>query len=212
MLAASHPARVKKCDAPDLGAKKRLAISVAATRGPRGTMEDRYFVSNDQSFFAVYDGHGGYRVADLALANLYNFFVQAGKSPMESFKEAFDRLSAIVLSDSRLDLEGSTACVVHVGDTKYTSANVGDSRAILCRGSEAINLTTDQSKGFGFVGFTDPFEMLKALREKQGKLCGSRPMQIKQAKMEERDAKVVKQRKKEKEREERKLAKLAGSP
>jgi len=68
---------------------------------------------------------------------------------------------------------------------------------------------TDQSKGFGFVGFTDPFEMLRAMREKQGKLCGSRPMQIKQSKTEERDAKVVKQRQREKHKEERKLQKLA---
>jgi serine/threonine protein phosphatase PrpC len=49
----------------------------------------------------------------------------------------------MVLSDTRLDMEGTTAVVVHIGEKMYTSANVGDSRAILCRGSEAVNLTTD---------------------------------------------------------------------
>ena len=40
----------------------------------------------------------------------------------------------------------------------------------------------ERCKGFGFVSFTDPFEMLRALREKNGKLCGNRPMIISKAK------------------------------
>jgi len=107
-------------------------------------MEDRYFVSEDLTFFAVYDGHGGYRVADMALAHMFDFFVQAaGKSPAEKLRDAVHKVSSLVLSDVRLDMEGSTAVIVHIGDTKYTSANVGDSRAILCRGSDAVNLTAD---------------------------------------------------------------------
>jgi len=144
-LATSQSAPTLRCDVADgIGNKKRFAVSVAATRGPRGTMEDRYFVSEDLTFFAVYDGHGGYRVADLALNYLYAFFVKAAKpKPSEALLEAFTQVSEAVLSDARLDLEGSTACVVHVGEKYYTSANVGDSRAILCRGSDAINLTHD---------------------------------------------------------------------
>lgn len=40
----------------------------------------------------------------------------------------------------------------------------------------------EKCKGFGFVSFTDPFEMLRAMREKNGKLCGNRPMLISKAK------------------------------
>jgi hypothetical protein len=36
----------------------------------------------------------------------------------------------------------------------------------------------EKCRGYGFVTFTDPFEMLRAMREKNGKLCGARPMQI----------------------------------
>jgi hypothetical protein len=66
----------------------------------------------------------------------------------------------------------------------------------------------DVSKGFGFVGFLDPFEMLRAMREKNGALIGLRPVQIKKANLEQRDAKVVRGKQKDKEREERKLAQL----
>jgi serine/threonine protein phosphatase PrpC len=106
-------------------------------------MEDRYFISEDLTFFAVYDGHGGARVADACHANLYSLFINAGKPPGPGLEEAFVKISDQVLADKRLEFEGSTAVVVHVGAEKYTSGNVGDSRAILCRGNLAVNLTTD---------------------------------------------------------------------
>lgn len=40
----------------------------------------------------------------------------------------------------------------------------------------------DKCKGYGFVYFADPFEMLRAMREKEGKLCGVRPMLIRKGK------------------------------
>ena len=43
--------------------------------------------------------------------------------------------------------------------------------------------TTMECKGYGFIGFKDPFDMLKALREKNGKVCRNRPMQIKKSKV-----------------------------
>ena len=50
-----------------------------------------------------------------------------------------------------------------------------------------LDATKEKCKGFGFVAFTDPFEMLRALREKNSKLCGNRPMQISKAKGEQHD-------------------------
>jgi len=73
------------------------------------------------------------------------------------------------------------------------------------------DVKTDQSKGFGFVGFTDPFEMLKAMREKHGKICGTRPMQVKKSNAKERDAHLVNQTKKNKEKTEKQLLKIAGA-
>lgn len=45
-----------------------------------------------------------------------------------------------------------------------------------------VDSKTGKGKGYAFVGFKDPFEMLRALREKHDKLCGARPMQISKSK------------------------------
>lgn len=51
-------------------------------------------------------------------------------------------------------------------------------------GVKAVMEHADKCKGYGFAYFSDPFEMLRAMREKDTKLCGVRPMQIKRAKGE----------------------------
>ena len=43
--------------------KQCSAISCYLTIGPRKYMEDEYYISNDGTFFAVYDGHGGGQVS-----------------------------------------------------------------------------------------------------------------------------------------------------
>lgn len=56
-----------------------------------------------------------------------------------------------------------------------------------------IQVVLDKDKAkYGFVTFQDPFEMLDALREKNGKLCFNRPMQISKAKPESDPSKQYK--------------------
>jgi len=55
-----------------------------------------------------------------------------------------------------------------------------------------------QSKGYGFVSFLDPLEAAKAMREKQGKYIGPRPIHITRADWRQRDAKEVKKKAKKK--------------
>lgn len=50
---------------------------------------------------------------------------------------------------------------------------------------------TGECRGYGFVSFSDPMEMVKAMRENQGKYCGSRRMTIKRSEREKRDLKLV---------------------
>jgi hypothetical protein len=59
-------------------------------------------------------------------------------------------------------------------------------------------------KGFGFVSFLDGFDMLKALRQEDGKYLGSRPMKIRRSDWRDRDIKEVK--KKEKKQRKQKAA------
>jgi hypothetical protein len=54
--------------------------------------------------------------------------------------------------------------------------------------------TTEKCKGYAFVYFADPFEMLRALREKNGKLCGNRPMLLSKAKGEHHESKDEKKK------------------
>ena len=53
-----------------------------------------------------------------------------------------------------------------------------------------LDSTKERSKGYGFVSFSDPKEMLRAMREKNGKLCGNRPMTISKAKGSSKEHKI----------------------
>ncbi|CAM9261434.1 unnamed protein product, partial [Hapterophycus canaliculatus] len=48
-----------------------------------------------------------------------------------------------------------------------------------------------KSKGYGFVSFLDGMDMLKALREQNGKYLGNRPMKISKSSWKDRDVKEV---------------------
>eukprot|EP00924_Labyrinthula_sp_SR-Ha-C_P015704 snap_masked-scaffold_4-processed-gene-7.57-mRNA-1 protein AED:0.20 eAED:0.20 QI:0/-1/0/1/-1/1/1/0/261 len=58
-------------------------------------------------------------------------------------------------------------------------------------------------KGFGFVSFSDPKDMLHAIKNLNGKYCAGRPMQLKRSKWKERGIKQSKKRKKEEKKSKR---------
>lgn len=119
-------------------------------------MEDRWFVSDDFRFFGVFDGHGGVKVAETAQHHLYEEYVKAleeiddaassmlpADRVVEALARSFANVSRVVLGNPKLDLEGSTAVVVVMLPDEIVTANLGDSRAILCRGTTAVEITTD---------------------------------------------------------------------
>lgn len=55
---------------------------------------------------------------------------------------------------------------------------------------------TRKVKGFGFVSFMDPFEMVRALKHMNGKYCGSRPMQVRKSDWQKRSLGNAQQEKK----------------
>jgi len=70
------------------------------------------------------------------------------KSHIASIRGALKRIERESMRHDHFEYQGSTAVVVlvHVGDNgerTLVSANIGDSRAILCRGRKAIDLTRD---------------------------------------------------------------------
>ena len=47
------------------------------------------------------------------------------------------------------------------------------------------------SQGYGFVAFSDPLEGIKAMKEMNGRLCGSRPMKVMKSEWQKKDVKNI---------------------
>ncbi|XP_026666142.2 protein phosphatase 2C 53-like isoform X2 [Phoenix dactylifera] len=105
-------------------------------------------------FFGVYDGHGGCQVADYCAKRIHEVVAeewerlnggQGWQRRWEmAFCDGFERVDNEVIAEAVApDIVGSTAVVVLVSGCQIISSNCGDSRAILCRGNQAIQLTVD---------------------------------------------------------------------
>ncbi|RMZ52406.1 hypothetical protein APUTEX25_000681 [Auxenochlorella protothecoides] len=94
--------------------------------------------SLDLATEAVFDGHGGRLAADYLEKNLYNVF-------NDILKEDTISLTCSVkdLGDEDALTCGCTATTVLVHPDRLIVANVGDSRAVLSRGGEALVLSTE---------------------------------------------------------------------
>ncbi|GMH10763.1 hypothetical protein Nepgr_012604 [Nepenthes gracilis] len=116
-------------------------------------------------FFGVYDGHGGSRVANycrdcihVALHKELEFIIECVTNGtikddwQEQWRKAFTKLFLKI--DDEVsgkdggepiapDTVGSTAVVAIICSSHIIVANCGDSRAVLCRGKEAMALSVD---------------------------------------------------------------------
>ncbi|XP_022912769.1 probable protein phosphatase 2C T23F11.1 [Onthophagus taurus] len=101
------------------------------------------------AFFAVYDGHGGAKVADYAGKHLHKYLTKQtlykeGKIE-DALKQAFLEIDEDMREDEALKREqaGTTAVCVVIKDNKLFCANVGDSRAVASIKGIAEPLSTD---------------------------------------------------------------------
>ncbi|CUG92193.1 protein phosphatase 2C, putative [Bodo saltans] len=127
----------------------KFEIGVGSMQGWRTNMEDAHVVDvktvgSDSGLFAVFDGHAG----DLCAKQSKVLFPALVTKHLEkdtlevNFDAAFHELDA-VLRGRLKDDSGCTACGVLITSKKVTCASVGDSRAVLCRGETAIDLSQD---------------------------------------------------------------------
>ncbi|KAI0842488.1 PP2C-domain-containing protein [Hypoxylon sp. FL0890] len=139
--------------ASDKGEDDRLVYGVSAMQGWRISMEDAHCTVLDLltpqsdeekkvhpsrlSFFGVFDGHGGDKVAQFAGKNIYDILkkqdtFKAGNYE-QSLKDTFLATDRAILSDPLYEEEvsGCTACCGLITSEKIYIANAGDSRSVL---------------------------------------------------------------------------------
>ncbi|XP_002984183.2 probable protein phosphatase 2C 28 [Selaginella moellendorffii] len=115
--------------------------------------EDRHYArivehkGKEIAMFGVYDGHKGGEVADFLQQYLFDAILSHPRfdvNPKEAIREAYLALDKRILDLGSVRRSGSTAttCLLFDG-SKLIVANVGDSRAVLCRGGEAVVVSVD---------------------------------------------------------------------
>ncbi|XP_020104594.1 probable protein phosphatase 2C 10 isoform X1 [Ananas comosus] len=103
---------------------------------------------NEIGLFGIYDGHLGNRVAAYLQKHLFANILREEEfwtHPEQAILKAYEKTDEAILSHSvDLGRGGSTAVTaILVNGRKLWVANVGDSRAVLAKGGEVIQLTVD---------------------------------------------------------------------
>uniref|UniRef100_A0A8C8DBV0 Protein phosphatase 1B n=1 Tax=Oncorhynchus tshawytscha TaxID=74940 RepID=A0A8C8DBV0_ONCTS len=145
-----------------------LHYGLSSMQGWRVEMEDAHTAMvglpqglNDWSFFAVYDGHAGSRVANYCSAHLLEHILLGGaeftpgmgsvEGVKDGIRAGFLRIDEYMrnFSDLRhgLDRSGSTAVGVLLSPSHLYFINCGDSRAVLSREGRVGFSTQDHKPG-----------------------------------------------------------------
>ncbi|XP_059485252.1 probable protein phosphatase 2C T23F11.1 isoform X2 [Neocloeon triangulifer] len=137
-----------------------LKVGSSSMQGWRINMEDSHChilsLPDDPGtvFLAVYDGHGGAKVAQYAGVNLHKFIVKQPEYQTGNIEEAlrkgFLALDQAMLAEESLrdEMAGSTAIVVLIKNDTLYCANVGDSRAIACIMGKEESLSNDHKPSY----------------------------------------------------------------
>ncbi|XP_010521180.1 PREDICTED: probable protein phosphatase 2C 9 isoform X2 [Tarenaya hassleriana] len=104
--------------------------------------------SHQLGLFAIFDGHMGDKVPAYLQKHLFSNILKEGEfwvDPRRSIAKAYEKTDQAILSHSSdLGRGGSTAVTaILINRRKLWVANVGDSRAVICRGGKAIQMSTD---------------------------------------------------------------------
>ncbi|XP_073145306.1 probable protein phosphatase 2C 14 [Henckelia pumila] len=128
-------------------------VAVFSVKGKKKFMEDAHKIvsslNDKKGFFGVYDGHGGSRAAEFVAENLHlKIFEMLENSSGKNAK--FEAIKAGYLSTDeeflKQDLSSGACCVTALIDgEEMVISNLGDCRAVLCRGGIAEVLTTDHT-------------------------------------------------------------------
>ncbi|TKY74823.1 phosphatase 2C 59 [Spatholobus suberectus] len=132
----------------------KFSYGYASSPGKRSSMEDFYETRIDGvngeivGLFGVFDGHGGVRAAEYVKKNLFSNLISHPKfisDTKSAIADAYNHTDSEFLKseNSHNRDAGSTASTAILVGDRLLVANVGDSRAVICRGGNAIAVSRD---------------------------------------------------------------------
>lgn len=124
-------------------------IYVLENQGSREYMEDRHYIEKnfflDYNLYAVFDGHGGAEIAQFLQLYfkdiLRNELFQEEKIS-DAIMKACSKVNDIIPKELGFTT-GSTCLMVLQNSKELWVANIGDCRALINRGDEALQITID---------------------------------------------------------------------
>ncbi|KAJ3698707.1 hypothetical protein LUZ61_002412 [Rhynchospora tenuis] len=132
----------------------KFSYGYASSPGKRSSMEDFYETRIDGvngeivGLFGVFDGHGGVRAAEFVKQHLFSNIIKHPKfisDTKSAIADAYNHTDSEFLkceNGQNRDAGSTASTAVLVGD-RLLVANVGDSRAVICRGGNAIAVSRD---------------------------------------------------------------------
>nr|KJB27362.1 hypothetical protein B456_004G293300 [Gossypium raimondii] len=132
----------------------KFSYGYASSPGKRSSMEDFYETRIDGvdgelvGLFGVFDGHGGARAAEYVKQNLFSNLIRHPKfisDTKSAIADAYSHTDSEFLkseNNQNRDAGSTASTAILVGD-RLLVANVGDSRAVICRGGNAIAVSRD---------------------------------------------------------------------
>ncbi|KAL7001771.1 putative protein phosphatase 2C 59, partial [Sarracenia purpurea var. burkii] len=129
----------------------KFSYGYASVLGKRPSMEDFYETRIDNvdgemvGLFGVFDGHGGARAAEYVKQNLFSNLIRHPKFNSDinsAISDAYNHTDSELLKSENIHA-GSTASTAILVGNRLLVANVGDSRAVICRGGNAIAVSRD---------------------------------------------------------------------
>jgi len=135
----------------------RCQTNCCSVKNKRRKMEDRHVVYEDlnalfglkasihQSFYAVFDGHGGTDAANYASSQLINNVVASPcliTNPSQAIKDAILQTDEEFIKKAKRERlrSGATAVTVLLQDNNLTVGWLGDSQVVLSKAGQAIQL------------------------------------------------------------------------